>query len=62
MIGVTRESMTVSLRELVVQQVIQIKNRQITILNLSILSKLARDEHREEDTRKWHPSNKYSTR
>lgn len=63
MIGVSRESVTIGLQELQVAQIISIRNKYITITNLSALKLLANDEEASTNDREWHPSSsyKYST-
>ncbi|KGE16890.1 hypothetical protein PWYN_19630 [Paenibacillus wynnii] len=59
MIGVTRESVTISLRELQAKQLISISNKYITITNLAQLKHLANDEEDSNCEREWHSSSLY---
>ncbi|OMD44026.1 Crp/Fnr family transcriptional regulator [Paenibacillus sp. RS8] len=59
MIGVSRESVTIGLQELQVAQIISIRNKYITITNLSALKLLANDEETSTNDREWHSSLSY---
>lgn len=59
MIGVTRESVTLALKELQTKQIIIVHNKYITITNLVALKQLANDQQDSHGSREWHPSHKY---
>lgn len=61
MIGIGRESVTRTLRELQQSGIISMRNKQILITNLPDLKKLARQPYDSIEMRRWHSTNKYIT-
>ncbi len=62
MIGVSRESVTITLQELQNEGFLVLRNRLILITNLAGLHALAQDDQHSAKTREWHSSYKYTIR
>jgi CRP/FNR family cyclic AMP-dependent transcriptional regulator len=60
MIGIGRESAARTLQELQDDKIILLENRLITIINLSTLQEIAKQQNKTAEQRYWHSSYKYN--